>query len=324
MDRLGDISAALLELHELPGAVPFEKFQERALTCLGQVLTFESAWWGLVSGRKIHTALRFNLPPGYRRGWEPISDHDPIADAALSQPFRTVVFNQSDLAGHPVLNAFLASYDIRHVLCTVTQQPDLDLHAFLSIYRADPPFTEEERLIKEAAMPHLTRALARAWRAELEDALLRTASAPRPRAAAICDRAGLILSTDAGFAREMRREWRDWRGPRLPGALSAVLAAVGAQGARHKGRAVEVELRPVSDLCLLRIGARDPLSDLTERERSVADRYAAGASYKAVARDLGLAPATVRHYLRNVYGKLHVSDKAELATLLSRAGAGQG
>ena len=323
MERLGEISAALLDIHELPGAVPFAAFQDQALRRLQAVLPFASAWWGLVSGRQIHTALRFNLPPGYRRGWEPISQHDPIADAALGEPFRTVVFNQSDLSRHEVLNRFLEPYGIRHVLCTVAQQPDLDLHAFLSLYRTDPPFDEEERLIKQAAMPHLTRALANAWRAELEEALHRTANAPRPKAAAICDRSGLVLSADTGFAREMRQEWRDWRGPRLPEVLLAALGGSGGQGGRYKGRAVEVELHPVSDLCLLRVGARDPLTDLTARERMVAEIYAQGATYKAVARDLGLAPATVRHYLRNVYGKLHVTDKAALATLLSRA-AGQG
>jgi DNA-binding CsgD family transcriptional regulator len=46
--------------------------------------------------------------------------------------------------------------------------------------------------------------------------------------------------------------------------------------------------------------------------------FARGSSYKEVARDLGLAPATVRHHLRQVYAKLHIQDKGAIAWMLSQ------
>lgn len=101
MGQLDRVSAALLAIHQLPGAVPFERFQDEALGILKGVLPFDAAWWGLVSGLSIHTAVRHNLPPGFRRRWETISRADPIAPLVLATPFVTVAFNEPDLKPHP-------------------------------------------------------------------------------------------------------------------------------------------------------------------------------------------------------------------------------
>ena len=72
----------------------------------------------------------------------------------------------------------------------------------------------------------------------------------------------------------------------------------------------------VGDLALMEISPRSPMDLLSPREREVATRFAAGASYKEVALGLGLAPATVRHHLRTVYGKLAVADKTALVKMV--------
>lgn len=51
---------------------------------------------------------------------------------------------------------------------------------------------------------------------------------------------------------------------------------------------------------------------LSPREREVAAAYAAGEGYKAIARNLGLAPATVRSHLLAIFRKLGVHNKIEL------------
>ncbi len=45
---------------------------------------------------------------------------------------------------------------------------------------------------------------------------------------------------------------------------------------------------------------------LSEREGEVAELYARGETYKAIARALGIAPATVRKHLNAIYQKLGV------------------
>ncbi len=56
---------------------------------------------------------------------------------------------------------------------------------------------------------------------------------------------------------------------------------------------------------------------LSKREAQVAEAYAEGASYKVIARDLGISPTTVRSHLRTVYGKLNVTSKIALAQSLA-------
>ncbi|WP_415919026.1 GAF domain-containing protein [Tateyamaria sp. SN6-1] len=59
------------------------------------------------------------------------------------------------------------------------------------------------------------------------------------------------------------------------------------------------------------------IEPLSKREAEVAAAYADGASYKVIARDLGISPTTVRSHLRTVYGKLNVTSKIALAQALA-------
>jgi two-component system, NarL family, nitrate/nitrite response regulator NarL len=59
----------------------------------------------------------------------------------------------------------------------------------------------------------------------------------------------------------------------------------------------------------------DPFSRLTPREVQVLDRVAQGLSNKEIARQLNLAPATVKHHLTELFGKLEVRSRVELALL---------
>lgn len=56
---------------------------------------------------------------------------------------------------------------------------------------------------------------------------------------------------------------------------------------------------------------------LSPREHRVARLFARGLSYKEIARQLGLSPATVRTYLRDAYLRLGVKNKIELNLALT-------
>ncbi|MFM2348237.1 MAG: hypothetical protein RL654_2990 [Pseudomonadota bacterium] len=64
------------------------------------------------------------------------------------------------------------------------------------------------------------------------------------------------------------------------------------------------------------------LARLATREAEVAQRYAAGESYKVIARAMGVAPDTVRSQLQQVYRKLGVHSKIALARVLGPQTAG--
>jgi DNA-binding NarL/FixJ family response regulator len=57
--------------------------------------------------------------------------------------------------------------------------------------------------------------------------------------------------------------------------------------------------------------ARSGADPLTAREREVLARLARGASYGAIARELGIGTGTVQSHIKSLYGKLGIHSRAE-------------
>ena len=54
-------------------------------------------------------------------------------------------------------------------------------------------------------------------------------------------------------------------------------------------------------------------SELTMRESEIASCVAKGKCDKIIARDLEISPNTVKNHLRNIFNKLQISDRFQLA-----------
>lgn len=54
-----------------------------------------------------------------------------------------------------------------------------------------------------------------------------------------------------------------------------------------------------------------PFPELTDREREVLERIAAGRSNTAIAAALTISPKTVANHISNIFAKLHVADRTE-------------
>ena len=63
---------------------------------------------------------------------------------------------------------------------------------------------------------------------------------------------------------------------------------------------------------------RKPLEELTPREREVLGLMAEGRSNQAICRKLFLSPKTIETHLRNMFRKLDVSSRVELARAIER------
>lgn len=64
----------------------------------------------------------------------------------------------------------------------------------------------------------------------------------------------------------------------------------------------------------------DPFDRLTEREHEVLALLARGRSYVRVAEELSIGLGTVQGHVKNIYGKLQISSRAEAAILVRRRG----
>ncbi|MBX3186149.1 MAG: response regulator transcription factor [Labilithrix sp.] len=77
----------------------------------------------------------------------------------------------------------------------------------------------------------------------------------------------------------------------------------------------------IARLVVSSFAASEPGSDaLTEREREVLALLARGLTYPDVARILAIGLGTVQCHVRNIYGKLEVSSKAEATAIAIRLG----
>ena len=120
---------------------------------------------------------------------------------------------------------------------------------------------------------------------------------PRGRTRCACSRAGR------------------WRRPAIaPAALAALTAAESALdgfgAVRWRDEAVR-ELRRLGHR--VRRESGEALGSLTGREREIADLVAAGRTNREVAEQLVLSPKTIEAHLRNIYAKLGVRSRVELA-----------
>jgi len=66
----------------------------------------------------------------------------------------------------------------------------------------------------------------------------------------------------------------------------------------------------------------DPLSELTEREREILQLVAEGLTNREIGERVHLAEKTVKHYMTNVLGKLHVRSRVEAALVAVRRETG--
>ncbi|MGE0880946.1 MAG: response regulator [Acidimicrobiia bacterium] len=67
----------------------------------------------------------------------------------------------------------------------------------------------------------------------------------------------------------------------------------------------------------------EPFPELTEREREILDHVASGKSNATIAQALYLSPRTVANHVSNILGKLHATDRTDIAIRARDAGLGR-
>jgi len=70
---------------------------------------------------------------------------------------------------------------------------------------------------------------------------------------------------------------------------------------------------PIARMVIHSFHKMPPDEALTAREKDVLNRLRDGKSYKAIADELFVSKSTVKFHIKNIYRKLHVSNKTQLA-----------
>lgn len=312
----------LADLYQSAISVPPESFQDSVFKQIDRVIGFDRAWWGIMSHNQdsfdLHSSYRHELPLEFEEHWQEVRNDDALAEDAHSQPRTTIRFDEKALHSTPGLASLNTEHDLRHALCTSVFLPDRQSFLFISLFRSGSdarPFNPDEVYLKQLLTPHLYSC----WRTNLYADIERSRHANKSKdvASAFIDRNGRVVYADAVFGDLIAERWPMWNGRDVPiQLLETIRAPKNSSGKKSIGLFVSQQY--AGGLLRLDIRKSSSIDKLTNRELEIAGSFALGRSYKEIAILTKLSPATVRHYLRVIYEKLGINDKAELVRMMDR------
>lgn len=292
-------------------------FRERALARLAQWLPFDSAVWAsgrlTPQGPDFHTVQLWRQPPELLIDYESVKHLDPLFQRSAASPGRA--FSAEARTTLPAaFMPLVERYGLAHAMSTITLSARSGLLNGISVWRSAPdrPFRREDEAAMEAAFPHLLK--------EAEMRLLHGgAGTGGPAAARACaDASGCLHAAGVRWLDLMQTEDPAWCGPLLPPAWHRLLhPRAPSEPVRLQRTVLRVLPRPPFTWLELRL--RVPWDDLSPRVQTVAGLAAGGQTHKAIARQLGLAPATVRNHLAQAYAVLGIHSRTGLAACLQAA-----
>jgi DNA-binding CsgD family transcriptional regulator len=203
---------------------------------------------------------------------------------------------------------FPNKYDFHHfMLFGAPSSPDKPAR-WLVLYRdsARECFDNEEVAFLQALWKHLVRAIT----INLQQILRETADHTIERASAVIDSRGVVAAEDEEFTALMALEWPDTQAGVIPNRVLACLR----NKAPFRGKQITMSMREKFGYLVCTISRSSLLTSLSPCEHAVAERFAAGSSYKKIAQQLDMSPYTVRNHIANVYHKLGINNKASLAS----------
>lgn len=293
------------------------EFIDDAMHIVGRLLPFDSgaairarfSSQGEMSVQSMHA---------HRQPVEKLHDRASLAhpDPALAEAFRrrgrstSFEFGTINPRKHPDLIAYIRKYDVAQSMVYIPATPLAHGIGVVALWRASlkRTYSTAEVALADLLLPHLFQARQindRLHGGRLDGGALLLVS----------DAQGCLQFSDDDADRMLRAEWPAWSAPMLPPAFFRALRD--STGGNYTGRTLTARIKPQGKHLHIMLEPLTQRARLTPAERAIAELAANGASYKEVAAELGLSPATVRNQLHKVYDKLHISNKTALAAALN-------
>jgi DNA-binding CsgD family transcriptional regulator len=306
-----------------------ENFKAWALNETQALVHFDKANWG--SGVFVDGTLVFfgvyvqGLDSAFATRFNEMSHLDTRANELLSNPNLTLNRDCHDPADtdQTFRRYVLDPSGVRYGLYSGVREKNTGVFDGLVLMRSteSPAFTEQERSTVEVLAPHLAQACAANRLERAQDTIDSGRRAAYQNI--VCSRQGLLIAADPDAIQMLLREWPEWHGGRLPAPLAeAINASIVCRNDEPQQvlhlQTLVARIHIDGDQVLLRLREPNVIDTLGQRELSVAQRFADGASYKEIAQALQISPSTVSNQLSVVYTKLAVSNKIALRQELER------
>lgn len=317
------LSELLLDIYRAAREQPTAHFQEAVLRSIKAHISFDSARWG--AGNFDNRAVHANVLHLHNEDADSVPAYEEIKEQDLAVHHITALSVQgkkrqsirfcadtlyagSASAG---MRDYTTRFEHRNTLISAATEPASKRVHWMSLYRADEgkEFALRDQHLLYLVMPHCEEARIQNWIAHLPSD---SAASRRVRfVRAVADPGGLIYFATPGFYDLLTTEL-----PVVPELLPKDLIAGLTAGRPYLGRAVIIEARSEAGMLMVRARARSPADDLSPREAEVARLTVSGKTYKEVARDLRLAPATVRTLMQRIHQKLGTCNMTEWVHLI--------
>ncbi|MNF83109.1 Bacterial regulatory protein, luxR family [compost metagenome] len=315
MATLNAFNQCVLHLGRLARDRGASQFIADGLQAFARLVPFASAWWGEMSTSGVSAPPqswmhgRINLPESFAIEWHKVAVNDRFSQTTLSQPGE-VVRDSGFTDPCEAVNDFARRHDLYHLMCITFELPESGLMFFVCLYRGlqAPAFNDSEAGLFSAFCDHLLQL----WRFQVQD-MIRFDTGNGATDFGVARMDGSLLYVGARLCAAIEHELPGWSGSMLPPQVIAQLPK--APCVMRLGRCA-LTLSPNAEHVILSLETLSRGAVLAPRERTAAMLFAAGHSYKEIAKILALSPATVRTYLRNCYLQLGVKSKVELGSAL--------
>ncbi|NVK72958.1 helix-turn-helix transcriptional regulator [Marinomonas sp. CT5] len=306
-------SKTLLEIYRLAREEPLERFLETMLECIQSIIPFKSAWWGRGSEATytpsaMHSCYFYNLPDNYFDAWHNMRFFDNTLELIKKNSTNAIRIDfQKDTISEQLMKLG-REFHFNKIMCVQNDDTISGLGNHLSLYRdkSAPAFSTLELQLFQSLMPHLLVATSINHIRNCHELF----GSPNGTEVvlATCDINGILRSCEPAFAELIQTEYPDWHGPQLPFAPTKKCI---------HGQHLIIDVQTKEDVFLLLAHPISAIDQLSTREKEVAISFGQGLTYKEIAQEIGISPNTVRYYLRSVYTKLEVHNKADISRLLA-------
>ncbi|MBV7536588.1 helix-turn-helix transcriptional regulator [Duganella sp. sic0402] len=309
---------SLLELYGRAQECTPGEFIEEAMGIMQRVLPFDSgaavrAEFSDQGEMRVHAMHAYRQPVEKLHDRASLSTPDPALAEAFGRRGRSISFDFShiDRRKHPDLIAYVRKYQVAQSLVYIPATPLAQGLGVLALWRAqrDRPYSAADVALADQLMPHLFQAR------QINDRLQGGGRRDGGALLLVTDRQGCLQFLDDEAGHMLQAEWPAWTPPMLPPVLFRALST--SRNGSYTGRTLCARIHPQGKHLHIMLEPVTHRALLTPAELSVAELAAAGASYKEVAADLGISPATVRNQLHKVYAKLQISNKTALIAALN-------
>ena len=317
-DPLHKVIAAL---YDAAFQLPLTKFQDFAFEQVGRLVPHDSAVWatGDHATNQIHAVHLVNQPLDLMMRYDmAYVETDYVRARAIAEPGRSFriedVMSLEDYRALPAYTELGKDIGLEQSMATAQNDPTSGLSDLILLWRSDRhrPFSEAERQTTQILVPHMVAAWSHRQLVGVSKSVagISESEMHRAQAHAIVDSRGLILAVIGDFGSQIARAVPGWIGPHLP---SLVVDAMDAGGTTFQMSGYDIQLSSAEDRTIVTITPKARAGTLSQGEMRTALLFAAGASNKEIALDLGLSTFTVRNQISSTYRKLGIHTKLQLA-----------